>query len=67
MEELESYNEKEEKGEKGDNEKRRVKFQLMGPLGQLYNIVAYICSSTRRIKTFLEIAGRMILLDNCTR
>jgi len=32
IEELESYNEKEKKGEEGDNEERRVKFQLIGPL-----------------------------------
>jgi hypothetical protein len=67
IEELESYDEKEEKGEKGDNEERRVKFRLIGPLGQLHNIIVYIRGSAGRTKPFLEIAGRMIPLDNRTR
>jgi hypothetical protein len=67
IEELESYDEKEKKGEKGDDEERRVKFRLMGPLGQLHNIIVHIRGSTGRIKAFLEIAGRMIPLDNRTR
>ena len=67
IEELELYNEKEEKGENRDNEERKAKFRLMRPLGQLHNIVVYIRGSTRRIKAFLEIAKRMIPLDNRTR
>ena len=66
IEELELYNEK-EKEEKRDDEERRVKFRLIGPLSQLHNIVVYIRGSPRRIKAFLEIARRMIPLDNCTR
>jgi hypothetical protein len=66
IEELELYNKK-EKEEKRDDEERRVKFRLIGPLSQLHNIVVYICGSPRRIKAFLEIVRRMIPLDNCTR
>jgi hypothetical protein len=41
VEELESYDDEDEKGE-GDEKARRVKFRLIGPLGKLYNIVIYI-------------------------
>jgi hypothetical protein len=67
IEELESYDEKEKKGEKGDDEEKRAKFRLMGPLGQLHNIIVHIRGSPRRINAFLEITGRMIPLDNRTR
>jgi hypothetical protein len=39
IEELKSYNEKEKKGEKGDDEEKRVKFWLIESFGQLYNII----------------------------
>jgi hypothetical protein len=44
-----------------------VKFRLIGPLGKIYNIVVYIRGLTARIAEFLELVGRRILLDNCTR
>jgi hypothetical protein len=67
MEQLESYDEKERRGEIGDKEERRVLFRLIGPLGQLYNIIVYIRGSSGRTKEFLELVGRMIPLDNRTR
>jgi hypothetical protein len=67
IEELELYNDQEGKGELRDNEERKAKFQLMGPLGQLHNIIVYICGSTSCINEFLELAGRMVPLDNRTR
>jgi len=44
-----------------------VKFQLMGPLSQLHNIIVHICGSTAWIDEFLELAERMVPLDNRTR
>src|SRR5438552_12691246 len=39
----------------------------MGPLSQLHNIIVHIRGSTTRINEFLELAKRMVLLDNRTR
>ncbi len=50
-----------------DSKTIRAKFQLLGPLSKGYNIVAYICRSSRRIATFKEYAGRIIPIDNYTR
>ena len=65
VEELESYD-KDEKGE-GDEEARKAKFRLIGPLGKMHNIVIYIRGSATRIAEFVELAGRRIPLDNRTR
>ena len=67
IDELELYDEKEKKGETGDEEERRAKFRLIGPLGQLHNIIVHIRGSTACTNEFLELAGRKVLLDNCTR
>ena len=67
IEELESYDDQESRGETKDEEKRRVKFQLMGPLGQLHNIIVHIRGSTACINEFLKLAERMVPLDNHTR
>jgi hypothetical protein len=67
MEELESYDNQDQRGEKEDKEERRVKFRLMGPLSKMHNIVVHIRGSTARITEFLELAGRRIPLDNRTR
>jgi hypothetical protein len=50
-----------------DNETIRAKFWLLRPLDKGYNIVAHIRGSPKRIVTFKEYAGRMILMDNRTR
>jgi hypothetical protein len=65
MEEMRSYGESEESGELGDEIKR--KFRLLGPLGQLHNIIVHIRGSSGRMAEFVELAQRMIPLDNCTR
>jgi len=39
----------------------------MGPLGKMHNIVVHIRGSTARIAEFLELARRLIPLDNRTR
>ena len=67
IEELESYDDEEQQGDTRDDEAKRIKFRLMGPLGQMHNIVIHIRGSTARIAEFLELASRMILLDNRTR
>jgi hypothetical protein len=67
MDELESYDDKERQGDIGDEEARRTRFRLMGPLGKIHNIVVYIRGSTTRATEFVELAGRLIPLDNRTR
>ena len=46
---------------------KRIKFRLMGPLGKMHNIIIHIHGSTAWIAEFLELAGRLIPLDNHTR
>jgi hypothetical protein len=67
MDELESYDEQERDGELMDNEARRAKFRLLGPLGQGHNIVVHIRGSPARTAVFIKLAGRMIPMDNRTR
>jgi hypothetical protein len=67
IEQLESYDQQEEKGELGDEEERRTNFRVLGPLGKLHNIVVHIRSSAGRTKEFKILAERMIPLDNRTR
>lgn len=43
------------------------KFQLLGPLSKLHNIIVDIRSSANRIAEFLALAARMATLDNRTR
>ena len=50
-----------------DKEVRRAKFRLLGPLGQGYNIIAYIYRSPAYTKVFKELVGRIILIDNYIR
>jgi hypothetical protein len=65
--ELELYNEQDQAGQLIDIEERKIKFQLIGLLGQAYNIVIYICRSAGRTEEFRALTGRMILLDNRTK
>ena len=48
-------------------EKQRLAFRLLGPLSKLHNIVVYIRSSTLRTKEQLDLAKRILPLDNRTR
>ena len=50
IEELESYEQEEEEGtqEMSDDERRRVKFRLLGPLNKAHNIIAHIRKSPAR-------------------
>ncbi len=68
IEELESYDTQDQTREEVPNEDiRKTRFRLMGPLGQIHNIVAHIRSSPTRIQTFRNLASRLIPLDNRTR
>jgi hypothetical protein len=67
IEELKSYDDQDQRGEKEGEEERRVKFRLIGPLSKMHNIVVYIRGSTARITKFLELVGRRIPLNNRTR
>jgi hypothetical protein len=50
-----------------DEEARKSKFRLLGPLGKAHNIVVHIRGSPARTKAFKSLAGRMIPMDNSTR
>jgi hypothetical protein len=50
-----------------NNERRRVKFRLLGPLGKAHNIMAHIRKSPARIAKWIGLVKRMILMDNRTR
>jgi hypothetical protein len=67
IDELESYDEGEVDGQLIDEEAKKAKFRLLGPLGKAYNIMVHIRSSGRRVDYFRSLAGRMILIDNRTR
>jgi hypothetical protein len=67
IEELKSYDNEEQQGDTGDKEAKRIKFCLIGPLSQMYNIVIHIRGSTAQIAKFLELVSRMIPLNNRTR
>jgi hypothetical protein len=67
IEELKSYDDQDQRGEKQGEEERRVKFRLIGPLSKMHNIVVHIRGSTACIAKFLELARRRIPLDNRTR
>jgi hypothetical protein len=67
MVELELYDEQDRAGQLIDVEERKIKFRLMGPLGQAHNIVIHIRGSAGRTEEFRALTGRMIPLDNRTR
>jgi len=50
-----------------DDEARKAKFKLLGPLGKAYNIVVYIRGSLSRIARFRALARRIIPIDNRIR
>jgi hypothetical protein len=67
IDELESYDKAEADEELIDEEAKKAKFRLLGPLGKAHNIVVYIRSSGGRAGHFRTLAGRMIPMDNRTR
>jgi hypothetical protein len=67
LDELGSYDQEEEDRELIDDEERKAKFRLLGPLGQGHNIVVHIRGSSARTEHFRKLAGRMIPMDNRTR
>src|SRR6266536_2206355 len=67
LEELASYDLEDEDGEFTDEEVRRARFRLLGPLNKKYNIVVYINESSARTDVFRKLIERLILMDNRTR
>jgi hypothetical protein len=67
IDELESCDEEEEVGDLADEEVKKAKFRLLGPLGKAHNIVVHIRGSGGRADYFRKLAGRMIPMDNRTR
>jgi hypothetical protein len=56
------YNEKKKEEETENKEDKRIKFRLIGLLGQLYNIIIYIRGSTACTNKLLELAEKKVLL-----
>jgi hypothetical protein len=67
LEELKSYDDQDQSEEPLNKKARKLKFRLLGPLGQGHNIVVYIYGSASRLEEFRKLAGRMIPMDNRTR
>jgi hypothetical protein len=67
LEELESYDDQDQSGEPLNEEARKLKFRLLGPLGQGHNIVVHICGLASQLEEFRKLVGRMIPMDNRTR
>jgi len=69
IKELQSYNNVEADVDKIllDNEARKARFRLLGPLSKAYNIVVYICGSLSCIARFRALVRRIIPINNCIR
>jgi hypothetical protein len=65
--ELESYNEEEADRELIEEEVKKAKFRLLGPLGKAHNIMVHICGSGSCVEYWRTLAGKIIPIDNCTR
>ena len=61
------YDDEDKRGEIGDKEATKIKFWLIRLLSKMHNIIIYICGLTAWIAEFLELAGRLILLNNYMR
>ncbi len=64
---LQSYDRNEAAGREINIEAQRVRFRLLGPLGKLHNIVVHIRGSALRTKEWIDLAKRMLPLDNRIR
>ena len=67
IDELELYNKEEADEELIDEEAKKVKFRLLGPLGKAHNIVVHIRGSGTHAAHFRKLAGWIIPIDNHTR
>ncbi len=67
QEELKSYDKQDDNRVVINEEARKARFRLLGPLSQCHNIVVHTRSLARRTKEFRKNAERMILIDNRTR
>ena len=67
LEKLALYDLENEDGELTDEEARRARFRLLGPLGKEHNIVVHIGRLLACTDIFRKLAGRLIPMDNYTR
>jgi len=67
LEKLKLYNNQDRNRDSIDEKIKRLRFQLLGLLSQVYNIVIYIYKSFNRIKKFINLIKRIILIDNRIR
>ena len=44
-----------------------MKFRLLGPLSQAYNIIVHMRGLLSKIAEFIKLMGRIILIDNYIR
>jgi hypothetical protein len=58
IEELESYNKINKRGELSRKEDIVQKFRLLRPLGKLYNILVYSCSTSALVKRVWGASGK---------
>jgi hypothetical protein len=67
IKELELYDDEDKNRGPIDKEARKIKFRLLGPLGQAHNIIVHIRGSPGQIEEFIMYAKRMVPMDNRTR
>ncbi len=67
LEELISYDLKNEDGEFTDEKIKKTRFRFLKSLSKGYNIVVYINESSARTDVFRKFIGRLILMDNRTK
>ena len=67
LEELASYDLEDKDRKLTDEEAKRVRFRLLGPLGKGHNIIVYISRSLAYTEVFRKLIRRLILIDNRMR
>ena len=67
LEELASYDLEDKDRKLTDEEAKRARFRLLGPLGKGHNIIVYISRSLAYTEVFRKLIRRLILIDNRIR
>jgi len=67
LEELASYDLEDKDRKLTDEEAKRARFRLLGPLGKGHNIIVYISRSLAYTEVFRKLIRRLILIDNRMR
>jgi hypothetical protein len=67
LDELESYDLKNEDGELTNKKKKKIRFRFLESFSQKYNIVIYIRGSNTRTEYFRTLIKKIIPMDNRTK